>query len=125
MLKDANVSVWYMFIHVMFLIITFSAVDITTVWHDALHFAMSCFVSLQGMVAVCSLLVLMRKTMRKQMPFMIPLIGEWMIGEKREGNYVWQQTASSYLQYMSGFSSSFNSPVALNFTPVANLSIYG
>ena len=125
MLKDANVSVWYMFIHVMFLIITFSAVDITTVWHDALNFAISCFVSLQVTVAVCSLLVLMRKTMRKQMPFMIPLIGEWMIGEKREGNYEWQQTASSYLQYMSGFSSNFNSPVTLNFTPVANLLLYG
>jgi len=43
---------------------------------------------LQGMVAVCSLLVLMRKMMRKQMLFMIPSIGEWMIGEKREGNIV-------------------------------------
>jgi len=64
------------------------AVDITTVLHDALNFAVSCFVSLQGMVAVCSLLVLMRKMMRKQMLFMIPSIGEWMIGEKREGNIV-------------------------------------
>ena len=53
---------------------------------DAINFAVSCFVSLQATVAVCSRLVLMRKMMRKQMQFMTPLIGEWMIGEKREGN---------------------------------------
>lgn len=63
------------------------AVDITAVWHYVLSFAVLCCVSLQGMVAVCSHLVLMKKMMRKQMPFMIPLIEEWMIGEKREGNY--------------------------------------
>ena len=33
----------------------------------------------------CSQAVLMRKMMKKQMPFMIPLIEEWMIEEKREG----------------------------------------
>lgn len=63
------------------------AVDIAAVWHYVLNFAVLCYVSLQGMVAVCSHLVLMRKMMRKQMPFMILLIEEWMIGEKREGNY--------------------------------------
>lgn len=64
------------------------AVDImTAVWHYILNFAVLCGVSLQGMVAVCSHLVLMKKMMRKQMPFMILLIEEWMIGEKREGNY--------------------------------------
>jgi len=63
------------------------AVDIT-VWRYVLSFAVLCCVSLQGMVAVCSHLVLMKKMMRKQMPFMILLIEEWMIGEKREGNYM-------------------------------------
>lgn len=62
-------------------------VNIKAVLHDVLNFAVSCFVSLQGTVAVYSLLVLMRKMMKKQMPFMIPLIGEWMIEEKREGSY--------------------------------------
>ena len=62
------------------------AVDIAAVWHYVLNFAVLCCVSLQGMVAVCSHLVLMKKMMRKQMPFMILLIEEWMIGEKREGN---------------------------------------
>ena len=33
----------------------------------------------------CSQAVLMKKMMKKQMPFMIPLIEEWMIEEKREG----------------------------------------
>lgn len=57
------------------------------VLHDALKdCAVSCFNSLQGMVVVYSHLVLMRKMMRKQMRFMIPLIAEWMIGEKKEGN---------------------------------------
>lgn len=37
------------------------------------------------MVEACSQAVLMRKMMKKQMPFMIPLIEEWMIEEKREG----------------------------------------
>jgi len=62
------------------------AVDIT-VRHYILNFAVLCGVSLQGMVAVCSHLVPMKKMTRKQMPFMILLIEEWMIGEKREGNY--------------------------------------
>ena len=33
----------------------------------------------------CSQAVLMKKMTKKQMPFMIPLIEEWMIEEKREG----------------------------------------
>ena len=37
------------------------------------------------MVEACSQAVLMKKMMKKQMPFMIPLIEEWMIEEKREG----------------------------------------
>ena len=41
--------------------------------------------SLQDTVEACSQAVLMRKMMKRQMPFMIPLIEEWMIEEKREG----------------------------------------
>ena len=36
----------------------------------------------------CSPVVHMRKMMKKQMPFMIPLIGEWMTEEKKEGELV-------------------------------------
>ena len=37
------------------------------------------------MVEVYSPVVLMKKMMRRQMLYMIRLIGEWMIEEKREG----------------------------------------
>ena len=39
------------------------------------------------MAVVYSLVVPMRKMMKKQMLFMIQLIGEWMIEEKREGKF--------------------------------------
>ena len=61
-------------------------------------------------MAVCFRLVLMRKMMRKQMPFMIPLIGEWTIGEKREGTrtcscnnktiYMYDQTLNPELCFL-------------------------
>ena len=45
-----------------------------------------CVCSLQATVEVYSLVVLMRKMTKKQILFMIPLIAEWMIEEKKEGN---------------------------------------
>ena len=75
------------------------AVDIAAVWHYVLNFAVLCCVSLQGMVAVCSHLVLMKKMMRKQMPFMILLIEEWMIGEKREGNYMYKANKKKSIKF--------------------------
>ena len=43
------------------------------------------YVSLQDMVEAYSPVVHMKKMTRRQMLYMIRLIGEWMIEEKREG----------------------------------------